>query len=606
MSPCPVYLEHVKITSLQRINNRYSCFIATVAANVSAVMKRYFNHFINLVSRASSLPAEEIAQYVKAPDPKQGDISLPCFSFAKRIKKNPAEIAKEIVSSLDDDPRFSIIESVGPYINATLNPAHLMATIIPEVRTKGDKYCCDDTGAGKTVVIDYSSPNIAKPLGFHHLRSTMIGHALLRMHQALGYRTIGINFLGDWGKTFGLLAETFTRFGDDASLQQEGISYLMELYVKANKLVKEDPDYDEAARAMFRAQERGDARALELWELFRSISLREFQKIYNRLGVSFDYIEGESHYRDGLDKLLGRIAKSPGIREDRGAQVVDMEYGPDEPPMMLRKSDGATLYATRDIAAAIDRYERFDFEKSLYVVGVEQRQHFDQLKRALNAMGHDWAERMTHVHFGRVQGMSTRQGNVVFLEQVLDEARDRAREKIEETGSGRGIDIEAVSEQVGIGGIVFGDLKNLRTSDYKFDWEEILNPKGFTGICVQYAHARCCSILNKGGGAPQTVALDADLLTAMEEVTLVKELAKLPGAVQDAAQALEPSKLARALYEVARAWNRYQQAGNADGSLRILVDDVEKRRARLALVDAVRIGLKNGLALLGIDAPLAM
>jgi arginyl-tRNA synthetase len=274
--------------------------------------------------------------------------------------------------------------------------------------------------------------------------------------------------------------------------------------------------------------------------------------------------------------------------------------------MMLRKSDGATLYATRDIAAAIDRWNRFAFAKSLYVVGVEQKRHFEQLKRALKAMGHDWADSMTHVYFGRIQGMSTRKGNVVFLEEVLDEAKARAEEKIRETAGDREIDMATVPEQVGVGGIVFGDLKNLRTSDYSFDWEEVLNPKGFTGICVQYANARCCSILAKGGGTPESADADLSLLNAPEEVALVKELAKLPGAVQAAADDLEPSKLARALYEIAHSWNRYQQAGNADKTLRILIDDIAAKTARLALVDAVRIGLSSGLELLGVPHPDAM
>jgi arginyl-tRNA synthetase len=343
-----------------------------------------------------------------------------------------------------------------------------------------------------------------------------------------------------------------------------------------------------------------------MWKLFRAISLDEFQKIYRRLDVAFDFIEGESHYSKGMDEVIASVTERAGTREDQGALVVDMAYEEGEPPMMLRKSDGATLYATRDIAAAIDRWKRFNFAKSLYVVGVEQKRHFEQLKRALKAMGHDWADNMTHVYFGRIQGMSTRKGNVVFLEEVLDEAKTRALEKIGETAGDREIDMETVPEQVGVGGIVFGDLKNLRTSDYSFDWEEVLNPKGFTGICVQYANARCCSILAKGGGAPVADDVDLSLLRAPEEVALVKELSKLPGSVQAAADDLEPSKLARALYEIAHAWNRYQQAGNADKKLRILMDDEKLKKARLALVDAVQIGLSGGLEALGVPHPDAM
>ena len=569
-------------------------------------MKRYLTAFAEKVASSLDLDPVRVLGLLKTPEPERGDISLPCFPFAKELKKNPAQIAGGLVAELADSPYFPSVQAVGPYLNAFIDPAALMGTIVPEIRDAGTDFATSSEGEGETVVIDFSSPNIAKPLGFHHLRSTMIGNALGRIHRAMGYEVVGINFLGDWGKTFGLLAEAFERFGDRDELARGGISYLLELYVKANKAVEEDPSFDEAARAMFRRQEEGDERAMELWRLFREISLAEFERVYSRLDVTFDFFEGESHYREGLDEIIDEVGRTTGTREDQGALVVDMEYAENEPPMMLRKTDGATLYATRDIAAALDRWRRFSFAKSLYVVGVEQRRHFDQLKRALAAMGHDWQDRMTHVHFGRVQGMSTRKGNVVFLSEVLDEARDRALAKMQEDGGDREIDLEQVAEQVGVGGVVFGDMKNLRTSDYTFDWEEILNTKGFTGICVQYAHARCCSVLRKAGGAPAQGEADLSLLRAAEEVALVKDLARIPGAVEDAARELEPSRLARAVYEAARSWNRYQQAGNLDRSIRIICEDEKVMNARLALVDAVRIALAKGLHLLGVAAPEAM
>ncbi len=569
-------------------------------------MQRYEERFVELIAKITNVPEAELQGYLRTPDADKGDLSIPCFAFAKRLKKNPGQIASEIAGKMGEDPLFESVTAAGPYLNCTINRAHAVVTLVPEILEGGEGFAAGKLGEGKTVVVDYSSPNIAKPLGFHHLRSTMIGNALVRIHRALGYEVVGINFLGDWGKTFGLLAEAFDRFGDREALEKGGISYLLELYVKANKAAGEDPGFDEAARAMFRRQEEQDPHALELWTLFREISLKEFQRIYGRLDVTFDRFEGESHYRDGMDDVIADIAKTTGVREDQGALVVDMPYGEDEPPMMLKKSDGATLYATRDVAAAIDRFERFSFEKCLYVVGVEQKRHFDQLKRALKAMGNDWSDGMVHVYFGRVQGMSTRKGTVVYLDEVLDEARDRAREKMEETAAKRDLDLETVSEEVGIGGIVFGDLKNLRTSDYEFNWEELLNPKGFTGICVQYAHARCCSVLRKGGGAPKLSAVDLSLLTAKEELALVKDMARIPQAVIAAAEDLEPSRLARAVYDVARSWNRYQQAGNADSGLRILHEDPALRAARLALVEAVRIAILNSLTLLGIKAPEAM
>lgn len=569
-------------------------------------MKRYEDKFAQLLASAANIAEDEIRPLIRVPEPAQGDLCLPCFSLAKTLKKNPALIASEIAAAMPADPMFKSVVQAGPYINAGIEPEHLIRTVLPEICSNPERFCTRDIGRGKTVVADYSSPNIAKPLGFHHLRSTMIGNALCRIHTALGYRVVSINFLGDWGKTFGLLAEAFSRWGDRAAIEKEGISYLLALYIRANKEASADPSFDEAARAMFRKQESGDPEALELWRLFREISLREFERVYKRLGVKFDLIEGESFYRDGMDEVIAQIAEKPGVRTDQGALVVDMPYAAEEPPMMLKKSDGATLYATRDAAAAMDRFDRFHFDKCLYVVGVEQKRHFEQLKRALAAMDKEWSDRMIHVHFGRIQGMSTRKGTVVFLDEVLDEAEERAAEKMAEAAEKRDMDLDAAAEAVGIGGIVFGDLKNLRTSDYEFNWEEILNPKGFTGICVQYAHARCCSILKKGGGAPDADRVDLNLLCAEEETALVKEIARLPQAVVASAEALEPSKLARAVYEAARAWNRYQQAGNSDRNLRILAEDPTVRAARLYLVDAVRIALEKGLSLLGLSAPEAM
>lgn len=569
-------------------------------------MKRYEDRFVQLLASALETSETEIRAQLRTPEPVQGDLSLPCFIFAKAKRKNPAQIASEIASTIPSDPMFQSIVAAGPYINAKIDGEHLIENLLPAICGKPEAFCTATIGEGKTVVVDYSSPNIAKPLGFHHLRSTMIGNALYRMHAALGYRVVSINFLGDWGKTFGLLAEAFSRWGEKEQLAEGGISYLLALYIRANKAAKEDPAFDDAARAMFRKQEAGDEEAVGLWRLFREISLREFERVYKRLGVTFDLIEGESFYRDGMDQVIEHIAETTGVRTDQGALVVDMPYEQDEPPMMLKKSDGATLYATRDVAAAMDRFARFNFDKCLYVVGVEQKRHFDQLKRALAAMGKNWSDKMVHVHFGRIQGMSTRKGTVVFLDEVLDEARDRATEKMAEAAEKRDIDLAVTAEAVGVGGIVFGDLKNLRTSDYEFNWEDILNPKGFTGICVQYAHARCCSILRKGGGASAASAVNLKLLRAEEEISLVKELARLPQAVISSAETLEPSKTARAVYEVARAWNRYQQAGNADPALRILTEDPAVRAARLVLVDAARIGLEKALTLLGLTAPEAM
>lgn len=566
-----------------------------------SVYSRYRTAFVEALAQSLGVPASEIDSQIKPADPAHGDLSFPTFPLAKAQKKAPPAIAAALAQSVKV-PGLEVV-AAGPYVNAKFSLMPFTAEVIDAARSQGLKYGGGDSGAGKTVVMDYSSPNIAKPIAFHHIRSTMIGHSVANLHRALGYRVEGINYLGDWGKQFGLVAVGFQEYGDPA--RRKDMAHLVEVYVKANKRAEAEPAFDERARDFFRRMEAGDAEALALWKEFRETSIRDFERIYARLGIKFEHIEGESFYQGKMEPVIEEIARKPGVKESQGATIVDLPYAENEPPVLLKKNDGSTLYATRDLAAAIDRHERFHFDKSLYVVATDQALHFKQLFRVLEAMGREFFSRMVHINFGRVHGMSTRKGNVVLLNDVLDEAKARALEKVQQNiqeGAIQTDNPEALAEQIGLGAIVFGDLKNRRVTDYTFDWDDVLNFTGHTGPYLQYAHARTCNILRRGGGAP--ASYDASLLTLPEEQAVLRVIARLPVVVQEAADQCEPSFIARWLLDLAAEFSRYYTLGNQDRAKRVLVEGNEPlKAARLALTDAVRSALAAGLSLLGIATP---
>ncbi|MET0401255.1 MAG: arginine--tRNA ligase [Cystobacter sp.] len=566
-----------------------------------SVYSRYRTAFVEALAQSLGVSASEIDSQVKPADPAHGDLSFPTFPLAKAQKKAPPAIAAGLAQNLKV-PGLEIV-AAGPYVNAKFAPLPFTAEVIDAARSQGTRYGGGDAGAGKTVVMDYSSPNIAKPIAFHHIRSTVIGHAVANLHRALGYRVEGINYLGDWGKQFGLVAVGFQEYGDPARRQDMG--HLVKVYVQANQRAEKEPAFDERARDFFRRMEAGDGEALAMWKEFRDTSIRDFERIYARLGVHFEHMEGESFYQGRMEPVIQEISRAPGTKESDGALIVDLPYEENEPPVLLKKNDGSTLYATRDLAAAIDRHERFKFDKSLYVVATDQALHFRQLFRVLKAMGRDFVDRMTHVNFGRVHGMSTRQGNVVLLTDVLDEAKSRALAlvmKNVEEGKIQTENPEALAEQIGLGAIFFGDLKNRRATDYTFDWDEVLNFTGHTGAYLQYAHARACNILRRGGGAPATY--DASRLTLPEEQAVLRAIARLPVVVQEAAEQQEPSFVARWLLDLAAEFSRYYTQGNQDRAKRVLLEgDEPLKQARLALTDATRAALAAGLTLLGIATP---
>jgi arginyl-tRNA synthetase len=568
----------------------------------SSVYSRYRAAFAQALAGALGVPAAEVEAQVKPAEPAHGDLSFATFPLARAQKKAPPAIAVGLAQAVRV-PGLDI-QAVGPYVNARFTALPFTAEVIDAARSAGLAYGGDaDAGRGKTVVIDYSSPNIAKPIGFHHIRTTFLGHCIANIYRALGWRVEGINYLGDWGKQFGLVAVGFQEYGDPARL--DDMAHLVEVYVRANQRAEAEPAFDEKAREFFRRMEAGDAQALELWNQFRETSLQGFRKIYARMGIEFEHIEGESRYQGKMDAVIDQIARKPGVKESQGALVVDLPYAENEPPILLKKNDGSTLYATRDLAAAQDRYERFHFDKALYVVAQDQALHFRQVFRTLKEMGLPWADRVVHVAFGRIHGMSTRKGQVVQLNDVLDEAKERAAAKVRENveeGRIHTADADGLSEQIGLGAIVFGDLKHKRASDYTFDWDEVLSFEGHTGPYLQYAHARTVNVLRKGGGAPSRY--DAALLTLPEEQALVRELMRLPEVVRDAAEQYEPSLIARLLLDVAAAFSRYYTLGNQERDKRIVLEgDDALRAARLALTDATRVTLAAGLMLLGIPTP---
>ncbi|NVJ08706.1 arginine--tRNA ligase [Myxococcus sp. AM001] len=568
----------------------------------TSVYSRYRAAFAQALATALGVPAADIEAQVKPAEPAHGDLSFATFPLAKAQKKAPPAIAAGLAQSLSV-PGLEI-KAVGPYVNARFTALPFTAEVIDAARGAGIRYGGDeDAGRGKTVAIDYSSPNIAKPIGFHHIRTTFLGHCIANIYRALGWRVEGINYLGDWGKQFGLVAVGFQEYGDPARIDDMG--HLVEVYVKANKRAEAEPEFDEKARAFFRRMEAGDAEALKLWNQFRDTSIKGFKKIYARMGIAFEHIEGESRYQGKMDAVIDQIAKKPGVKESQGALIVDLPYAENEPPILLKKNDGSTLYATRDLAAAQDRYERFQFDKSLYVVAQDQALHFRQVFRTLKEMDLPWADRAVHVAFGRIHGMSTRKGQVVQLNDVLDEARERVSVKVRENVEAGRIqtdDADALSEQIALGAIAFGDLKHKRASDYTFDWDEVLSFEGHTGPYLQYAHARAVNVLRKGGGAP--ASYDAALLTLPEEQALLRELMRLPEVVRDAAEQYEPSLVARLLLDVASALSRYYTLGNQERDKRINVEGNDAlRAARLALIDAARVTLAAGLTLLGIPTP---
>ncbi|MBZ2067014.1 arginine--tRNA ligase [Streptococcus sanguinis] len=543
-----------------------------------------------------SLDQDAIVNLLEQPKSSElGDIAFPAFSLAKTERKAPQIIAADIAEKIDT-AHFDKVVATGPYVNFFLSKAEISGQVIKEVIKDGADYGQQNEGNNQNITIDLSSPNIAKPFSVGHLRSTVIGDALSNVFRKIGYNTIKINHLGDWGKQFGLLMVAYKKWGSQEAVEANPIDELLKLYVRINAEIENDPSLDEEGRLWFKKLEDGDPEATELWQWFRDESLTEFNRIYELLGVEFDSLNGEAFYNDKMDEGIQILEDKGLLQESKGASIVDLEDF-NLPPAMIKKSDGATLYITRDIATAIYRARTYNFVKNVYVVGQEQANHFRQLKAVLKKMGFDWSDDMIHVDFGLVtknrQKLSTRKGNIILLEPTLLEAISRAKSQIGAKNPDLE-DKEAVARAVGVGAVKFYDLKTDRRNGYDFDLEAMVSFEGETGPYIQYAYARIQSILRKANFQPDAEATYS--LNDPESWEIIKLLQDFGRVVKRAADNYEPSLIAKYAISLAQAFNKYY------AHTRIL-DESPERDSRLALSYSTAVVLKEALRLLGVEAP---
>lgn len=564
-----------------------------------------------LATQVEGLSGEEIQGMLEIPqDKKMGDYAFPCFRLAKSMRKAPALIAQSVAEGLrkqEEAPPHKIfekVEQVNAYVNLFLCRETFVSDVICEVAEQRDQFGSTDVGMGRTVIVEFSSPNIAKPFHIGHIRSTVIGNAIYKLYHFLNYNTVRINHLGDYGTQFGKMITAYRRWGREEDVVLEPIKTLLSYYVKFHEEAEKDPSLEEEARETFVKLEQGEREEKILWQWFRDESLKEFTRVYRMLGIEFDSYAGESFYSDKMGRVLDELKDKDLLEESEGAQIVDLSQW-DLPPALITKRDGSTLYITRDIAAAIYRKEHYDFYKNLYIVASQQNLHFQQWFKVVEEMGYEWAKDCVHIPFGLVSledgTMSTRQGRVVFLEEVLSRAVDQTREIIIEKNVNTD-NIDQTAKDVGIGAVIFQELSNGRIKDYVFSWDKVLNFDGETGPYVQYTHARAASVLRKSGldeGAVLGLASQADMsyLTSESAYSLAKLLYRFPEVVVEAAEKYEPSIVTRHVVDIAQSFNKFYHDEH------ILTDNQEERNAKLALTAAAKQTVKNGLALLGIAAP---
>lgn len=550
-------------------------------------------------SQVEDLTEEEISSTIEVPpSPDMGNYAFPVFRLSKIFRKAPNLIAEELAGKFGQSEYFEKVENVGPYINFFNKKSKLIETVMEEIKEKGENFGSSNMGEGKKVIVEFSSPNIAKPFHIGHIRTTVIGNSLYQIYKFLGFDTISINHLGDYGTQFGMLISAYKMWGDREVIEADPINELLKLYIRFNAEAEENKSLRDEARYWFKELENKNEEALELWQWIREVSLKEFSKVYDMLNIKFDSYAGESFYSDKMPAVIEELKEKNLMKESDGAYVVDLEED-GMPPALIMKSDGSTLYTTRDITAALYRKEHYDFYKNIYVVGAQQNLHFRQWIKVVEKMGHDWANDCIHIPFGTVslegKPLSTRRGNVVSLEKVLNTAMDKTLSIIEE----RNPDLEnkdQVASQVGIGAVIFQELFNQRIKDYDFTWDRTLSFEGETGPYVQYTHARANSILEKGGFKLDN-EVDYSALEAEDEMAVIRLLYDFPRIIVDAMEKNEPYFITRQVVEIAKVFNKFYT------SSQINVEDQRIKNARLMLTYAVKTSIKIGIGLLGMEAP---
>lgn len=556
-------------------------------------------HIIDKLTELTALERDTIANAVETPpDEKLGDLAFPCFPLAKVMRKAPPIIAAELAKELEADEYIEKIDAVGGYLNFFYNRALFMDSTISAASKAGDSWGSSDIGNGKTVLVEYSSPNIAKPFHIGHLFSTAVGNSLARIYKFLGYNVQSLNHLGDWGTQFGKLISAYKRWGNAEVIAKDPINELLKIYVKFHEEAEKHPELEDEAREYFKKLEDGDEETTKLWKYFRDQSLVEFKRVYDMLGVSFDSYNGEAFYSDKMDEVVNMLRDAGLLTESEGAQVVDLS-DMNIPPCIILKSDGATIYATRDIAAALYRHRTYNFDKNIYVVGLPQSLHFKQIFETMKRAGWEWSKDCVHVGFGLVKlpgkNMSTRHGDVVFLEDVLNESIEKTRSIIENNGSNVS-DIDDVSKKIGIGAVLYTFLKNSREKDIVFSWDSMLDFDGESAPYCMYGYARGKSILRRAEGIDYSNA-DMTKTVSDDAYTLCKLINSFGDAVEDAAEKNEPFYINRYVTGLVKAFNKFY---NTNPIMRDEVD-LETKKARLAIVAATCTVIKSALNLLGID-----
>ncbi|MFH1687289.1 MAG: arginine--tRNA ligase [bacterium] len=574
------------------------------------------------LGEVQAFSSDFVLQHLEKPkDPKMGRFAFPVFRMAGILKERPPDIALKICDRANEllgrgDRSLLICEAAAGFINAQVNATALAEETLNGVLSAGNAFGSSNAGAGKTMLVEYSSANIAKPFGIAHLRSTVIGNSLRRVFKKLGYDAVGINYLGDWGTQFGKMIVAYRMWGRDLKLDSNALNELVKLYVRFHDEAEKNPELDDRARQAFKDLEDGEPEAIKLWETFRSISLAEFDQIYEILGVEFDWVTGEAFLNDKMEAAIERFSRSGLTSQSQGALVIDLKDD-QLPPLLLKKADGATLYATRELAGLLYRWQEYKFHEALYVVGSAQADHFRQTLKAIDLL--ELAEgvpetelmspRVKHVDFGWVRfgdrKMSTRKGDIVFLEDVYQTATTKVREIIAKKNPDLA-DSDEVALMIGVGAVIFAQLSVRRQKDVNLQWEDILSFEGETGPYLQYTHARLCSLERN---YPEAVlgVVDFALLDREEEHRLIELLADFPVAVQDAARIYDPQIIAACLLRLAGAFNKFYQRKGSDGRVeKIISADARLSAARMALVKAVRLVMNEGLYLLGLRAPIAM